>query len=334
MTARSANEAVFSAIRAQWEGAALMAAHKAGVFRAFAHAQALTMEEMCKATRISARAAEALVSTLVATKWLVRADAPFRLKVTEKARALVDGDAETIGYLNLHADLRDFWAHLEDQLVASDLRDGEGFNKSEDPRLVEEYLLAMNALGEVPAHELWQKVNVSGAERVLDLGGGGGVYGRVLREMHPGCHVSVVERPAVCETVRTSAVLRDEKMEYISGSYVEYRTAATYELILCCNVIHHESRVSAEALLRTAKACLASHGRVVLVDYFAEDGDTYAPPGFGAMLLAMSPEGRIHKLRDVVAVAERMSLQLETKWSLSTGLKACAFRSSEGGEIS
>jgi len=332
MTASTTREAVFSAIRAQWEGAALLAAHKAGVFGAFAQSSVLTTEEVCEATGITQRAAAALLGTLITTGWLTQLDGDDQLEPTEKSRPIIDGDAPLLGYLNLHADLREYWAHFEDHIQCSGAKNWDYFNDSQDSRLIEEYSCAMNALGEDPAHELWQKLPVAGTERILDLGGGGGIYGHVLRQMHPGCHVSVLERPLVCDVVQKSAALNEPQIKYIAGSYLSYETTDQYDTVLCCNTVHHESNSSLYELMRTAKACLAPQGRVILVDYFCENEQYSSPLGFAAMLLAMSPHGQIHELQDVITVAESIGLRLEDKWGLSAGLKVCSFRSTEGVE--
>jgi SAM-dependent methyltransferase len=124
------------------------------------------------------------------------------------------------------------------------------------------------------AEELAGFLDLSGVERVLDLGGGSGVISLALLETKPELSVTVVDLANVCETGRAIAAERSlaERITYHPADFLQDELPVGFDLALECDV-----NVFSEALFRKVRASLNSEGRFVILDDFGFS-EEIAPP--------------------------------------------------------
>jgi predicted O-methyltransferase YrrM len=124
------------------------------------------------------------------------------------------------------------------------------------------------------AEELAQCLDLSGVERLMDLGGGSGVMSLALLGRHPPLEAVVVDIPNVCAAGREIAARRSmaERVTYHEADFLQDELPSGFDLILECDVGRY-----GEALFRKIRASLNPGGRLVVVDHFVSDADV-APP--------------------------------------------------------
>jgi hypothetical protein len=144
------------------------------------------------------------------------------------------------------------------------------------------------------AIELAGMSEVGGVRRLLDVGGGSGVFSIALAQRHPELRCTVMDLGAVCEVAR----------RYISDGGVGDRVDAKpvdmfrerwpdgYDAILFSNVFHDWSAETNAKLARYAFGVLPSAGKIFLHEMLLEDGG--GPPttaGFSVRMVT-SNEGK------------------------------------------
>jgi len=133
---------------------------------------------------------------------------------------------------------------------------------------------AMRAMGTHVAEQLARAVDLSGARRMLDLGGGFGHYAQVLCAANPELRATVVDVAEVADLGRqqlAGSPLAD-RIAFTGGDYLEVELEAeSYDLALLANVLHQELPARARQLVARAAAATARGGRVVAVDFAIDE---------------------------------------------------------------
>lgn len=111
-------------------------------------------------------------------------------------------------------------------------------------------------------------VDLGGARRLLDLGGGSGVVSLALLERFPGLTAVVADIPAVCEAGREIADGTDEasRIDYQPIDVWQDDVPGGFDVIMTCDAPHDG------ALLARISRALPPGGRYLLVDRWIDTG--------------------------------------------------------------
>jgi SAM-dependent methyltransferase len=127
------------------------------------------------------------------------------------------------------------------------------------------------------ADELAAALDLTGVQRMLDLGGGSGVVSLALLRRHPQLTAVVVDLESVCATGRDIAAARPEadRIVYHAADYLRDELPGGVDLVLMCDAGAFD-----ETTLGKLRASLNPGGRLVVVDQFApaEGVAPEAPP--------------------------------------------------------
>jgi SAM-dependent methyltransferase len=128
--------------------------------------------------------------------------------------------------------------------------------------------------------EIVERLDLTGARTVADVGGASGALLAEILERHPGVRGILYERPAVIADVRRDApdVLR-ERCDFVAGDFLERVPAA--DVLVLSHVLHDWSDADAARILTNCRAALPPHGRLIVVDHVLEPGDA---PDFAKLL--------------------------------------------------
>lgn len=115
-----------------------------------------------------------------------------------------------------------------------------------------------------------------GATRLLDVGGGHGLYAAAFAAANPELEATVVDlehaRETCEETVRDEGVA--DRVSFRAGDYLTDELGTEYDLALVFNALHaHDPETNTELLGRVFDA-LAPGGRIAVMEEFTGEGPT------------------------------------------------------------
>lgn len=140
---------------------------------------------------------------------------------------------------------------------------------------------AMQAMGEEVGRRLAQAVDLTGARRLLDVGGGFGHYARALCAAVPGLSAVVLDQPEVVALAPKEVEGREaaDRLVFVGGDYLEAPFGEGFDAVLLANVLHQERPERASALVRRAASALVPGGQVLIVDFAIDDEQQVSPMG-------------------------------------------------------
>jgi SAM-dependent methyltransferase len=150
-----------------------------------------------------------------------------------------------------------------------------------DPEQLRKFGAAMRAMGSQIAQRVAAHLDVDGARRMLDLGGGFGQYSAALCSLDPELHSTVVDIPPVVEIARIELASSElaGRIAFLGGDYHSTDVGNGYDLALLANILHQETAPRAAALIRRTAEALNPGGRLAVVDFQIDDEQRQHPFG-------------------------------------------------------
>ncbi|MFC4116006.1 methyltransferase [Nonomuraea zeae] len=118
-----------------------------------------------------------------------------------------------------------------------------------------------------------------GAGRVLDVGGGHGVFSMALLRRHPGLRATVLDLPRALD-----AAAEHPRLTLRAGSFLSDDLGGGYDVVLLFNIVHGLDDEAVAALLPRLAAALNPGGTIVVGDQF---GDSVMPGRASRTLLGL-----------------------------------------------
>jgi SAM-dependent methyltransferase len=144
-----------------------------------------------------------------------------------------------------------------------------------DPARAHRFTRMIYELHQPLAAELAGYLDLTGAQRLLDLGGGSGVLSMALARRYPDMTFTVVDIPNVCAAGREIAVENalEARITYHPADFLTDELPSGFDVALECDV-----NVYSEALFRKVRGSLNPGGRFLILDQFAPAEDVAPPP--------------------------------------------------------
>ena len=282
-------------------------------FNLFTHLAggAMTAEQVGAATGLHRDRAETLMTALTGLGLLVVQDGAFSNSPAAEA-FLVKGAKYDFGdYLRLQVGQQMY--PLLDQLgdaMRGDLAEEDTGSYEQwfsDPAEARLYSESQHAGSLGPARQLAKKVDLSGAQRLLDVGGGTGAFAITLCKTFPELTATVVDFPNVATLGRRyvqEAGLAD-RIEYVDGNALRTDWPGGQDVVLMSYLFSGVPGEEHDTLIADARAALKPEGRLVIHDFMVE-GDRSGPELAALWQLqhtAFTPEARSV---DTATLAEEM----------------------------
>lgn len=266
------------------------------------------------------RATDRLLNALVAMGLLEKAGGRFR-NGPFAARHLVRGRPDYLAGLGHSVHLWSTWSTLTEAVRA-------GHSVAPRPagdaaRWREAFIAAMHWRGQAQADEVTALLDLSRVRRVLDVGGGSGVFSMAFVRARPGLHATIVDLPEVVPLTRryvAEAGLAD-RIRVVAGDLTRDALGRDYDLVFISAVVHSFPPEENRRLLKQAVAALAPRGRVVVQDFLMNESRTGPLHAalFALNMLVGTPAGDTYTESEVRAWMQEAGLEAVERRDTSFG---------------
>lgn len=235
-----------------------------------------TIDDICAAMDLAPRPADVLLTLCAANGFVENSGGSFT--VTPMAREhLVAGSPFFLG---------PYYASLKDRPVVSDFvrvlhsgqpahwggeEDGHDWHRAmEDDAFAQAFTDAMDCRGLFLAQALLAHLDLTGRRRLLDIGGGSGIYACTLAAHHPSLHAVVFDQAPVDRIAARLIASRQcaDRVTVQTGSFFTDPWPEDCDVHLFSNVLHDWDTAEVQQLLAASFDALPSGGLVIIHEAF------------------------------------------------------------------
>ena len=177
-----------------------------------------------------------------------------------------------------------------------------------DPAKARAFTAAMHSVSERPAAGVAERLDLSGARRLLDVGGGSGALSIALAKANPGLECVIWDIPAVCPIADeyVAAAGCADRVRSQPGDMFAEDYPAGFDTVLLSQILHDWSFETGAGLVKKAFDALPSGGRIVIHEKLVEDDDT-GPLANQLVHLDMLvwTEGQQYRVSELTSLLER-----------------------------
>lgn len=144
------------------------------------------------------------------------------------------------------------------------------------------FIMAMNCLGVLgEAAALKEIVNLSGLKKMVDVGGGSGLYSVALCQKYPELHSTILDLKETLDVTQEMLASRPERsrIDLRKGDFLKDSIGEKLDVVLLSDIIYEE--VKAKIVLRNAWESLVRKGILIIRGYYADPVES--GPLFGAL---------------------------------------------------
>ncbi len=240
----------------------------------------MTSEDLACRTGADIRATDRLLNALTVLGLLEKTLAGFR-NTPASARYLSSESEDFLGGLGHQSNLFKRWATLTDAVKAG----GRVMDHTlRSPEETDSFIAAMHSRARKNADKLVSLLDLEGVERLLDVGGGSGMYSMACCKARPGLKAVVFDVPEVTPLTRKYVALEGfgDCVSTRDGDYnTDNRGGNEFALVLCSAIIHINSPEENASLIERSAEALRPGGQLVIQDFIMEP-DRLCPP-YGAI---------------------------------------------------
>ncbi len=265
-------EEFLQALRTWQESRILLTAIELDVFTAVG--AGTTSADVAQRLGLDPRGTDILLNAVAALGMLEKRDGTFRNGPVADRHLRAGAPHDLREALHHNAALWHRWTHLTEVVRTGQPAPRAGRDAKDD----ESFIAAMDMNASARAPLLVAALDLAGARRALDLGGGSGAYAIAFARAVPGLHVDIVDTPDVVPLTRRYVAqagladrIRVREGDLKGGEYGE-----GYDLVLLSAVCHMLGPEANADLLGRAARALGPGGRLVVQDYVLE-ADRTAP---------------------------------------------------------
>jgi SAM-dependent methyltransferase len=270
----------------------LLTAFELGLFTVL-NSESRTSAATADALGTDPRATDRLMNALVALGLLEKKDGAFR-NTPLAAAHLVKGRPDYLGGLGHTNHLWDTWSRMTEVVRAGHpVALAETNDRGDD--WLRPFIAAMHNRGRQTAAEVVKQLDLDGVSRVLDVGGGSGVYAMAFVRARVGISAVVFDLPNVIPLTRMYVQQEGLSAEVTTatGDYLSAPLGEGFDLVFMSAVIHSNAVDDNRLLFGKAAQALNRGGRLVVQDFLmTEERDgPLLPALFALNMLVGTPEG-------------------------------------------
>jgi len=283
-----------------WQTCALHAAVKLDLF-SYLDEQAAVAADLAQKVGVDHAALERLLNALTAMQLLTKSGERY-VCTPSAAEFLSRQSSRYLGHIILHhRHLMESWLHLDEAVTS-----GQPVRKKPfymDKESLESFLLGMSALSMLLAPQVVDKIDLSGRRRLLDLGGGTGIWALHFCRENPGLQATVYDLPTTRAFAEEAIARFDlgDRVTFIAGNFLNEEIPDRYDVAWLSHILHGEGPQDVQTILGKA-FCVLQPGGLLLIHEFILDNDLAGPlfPAlFSLNMLVGTPGGRTYSAQQL-----------------------------------
>ncbi len=293
-----------------WKTCALHAAVKLDLFTLIGD-KVLTAAELAAKAECDERGLATLLNALVSVALLGREEQGYR-NTPASFDGLSKKSEHYVGFIvQHHAHLMQSWAQADTAVKTGKPIRAQEMWRDESER--EAFVAGMHGVGMANAPHVTAQLDLAGSRRLLDLGGGSGIYAIHFCLATPGLTATVFDlpetRPYAEKTIAQYGV--GARVEFQAGNYLQQPIEGRYDVAWISQVLHAEGPEEGQRILAKAAAALEPGGRLLVHEFLLED--TLDGPEnhalFSLNMLICTPHGQAFSTAELKEMLERAGLQ-------------------------
>jgi len=172
-----------------------------------------------------------------------------------------------------------------------------------DEKFAKEFTNVMHVRGEFLADLVSEKMKLKN-KKILDIGGGSGVYLQKLLEKNKNCSGAVLEKPLIANILEKKYEDND-LIEVIEADMFKDEFAKDFDVHFYSNVLHDWNEQENKFLIEKSFKCLPNGGMIVVHDaFFNDDGFTPINVAEYSVLLMFLTNGRCYGKKEIFNLME------------------------------
>jgi protein-L-isoaspartate O-methyltransferase len=176
-----------------------------------------------------------------------------------------------------------------------------------DEGFAEHFLNAIDSRNAYLAHAVAERAVLGDGDRLLDVGGGSGIYACALARCNPTMRATVLEKAPVDAIARRAIERRGltERVSVLSSDMLSGQLPGGYDVHLYSNVVHDWDETIVSRLLRASFEALPVGGQIILHDAFLGEVGTgpRAVAEYSVLLMAFTA-GRCYSVAEIRALLD------------------------------
>ncbi len=300
--------AVMRVASAYWDSSILHVANSFDVFTKLSQDGPATAEEMAQRCNVDARGIEMILMGCVCLGFLEKQDGKFRNTPLAETFLVEGSPRNQRGIVSMFKDWVLPWSRLEDAVKTGEPVVEKQHDHGEEATRT--YIMGMLHRGIPQAQLLAEEVPMEGRKKMLDVGGGPGIFSIIMTQKNPGLKAAVLDLPQTLRVTRD--IIKDwhaeDSVETIEGSYMDEGYGEGYDVVLTSSMISQEGPEIVKHILRESFKAMESGGIILIQEQFLDDEKTgpMLPVQVGLNQLIHTPAGRAYSAKEVADFAEEI----------------------------
>ena len=294
-----------------WETKILLTAIKLDVFASLNGAGS-TASEVAKLLNLDLRGLTLLMNALVAIRILGKKD--DRFSNTEVSGKHLDKSSnDYIGHLLLLHDAEwNNWGKLEETVRIGRSPVTQHVFET-DPEMGANVLTVLHRIGRESGPSFAKRLDLQGAKRLLDVGGGAGTNAIAFCQAYPDLTATVFDLPrtlTVTKRVVQEAGLED-RITYLPGNFHTDSFDGLYDIALMSDILHYQDAQANAELVRKVHGSLTEGGRLVIKDRFLDSSGTSPAwtAAFAVHIMVNTERGQCFTVKEAITWMENAGFQ-------------------------
>lgn len=251
---------------------AVSTAARLGIFDALAK-QPMPAAELARLLQAQPRGVETLLRALAATGYVEDRDGYYANSPMTRKWLVENGTFDGPTMMRFwDAALTTLWPSAPDVIRTGQRPIGIYEWVESDPELNFSFQQSMVTTALTSGTDIARRLALPpSATRLLDVGGGHGVFSIMMCRTYPNLHATVIDSPAALEVAARHVAQHNmgDRVSLLPGDMWQIDWGKDYDAVLLFNLLHHFDPVTNLKLLHQAHAALKPGGMVAILDQIA-----------------------------------------------------------------